>query len=567
MQGVPPNGTTRSRHERRLQDLKSRRTRWETHWKELAEYVAPKRYRDETKDDEGGDKAHQKILDSAGTVALRTLASGMHSGITSPARPWFRLATLDPGLREDSEVRAYLQSVEDRMRHVMATSNLYRGFHTGYGDLGLFGQFGALLTKDDEHYISLMKMTHGSFWIACDQSGRANTLYRRCRMTVEQMMVRFGRRCSTTVKNLYDRGVYDERITVYHAVEQRHDRDPSSPNKRDMPWTSNYWEEGNAREMDMLEESGFKSNPIIAPRWLAIEFDEYGQSPGMDALPDIKSLQVMQQRKQEAIDKMVRPPMKGPTSLKNEPKSLLPGAITYVDDPNGQGFTPAMQVNLRLAELAQEIAETRERINRAFFADLFLMLQNMEGVQPRNVYELTQRKEEQLLQLGPVLENVYFEMLEPAINLTFEACEEAGILPEPPQALQGSQLKIEYISTLAQAQKAVATGSIERLAGFIGNLAAGRPEVLDKLDADQAVDVYADMIGAPPDVVVSDDRVAEIRKQRTEMMQQQAQAEQAAKLAPAANQGANAIATLAQTDAGGGQPVQDFLANLGISGP
>lgn len=556
----------RARHDRRLQDLKSRRSRWESHWRELAEYVSPKRWRDESRDDIGGDKERQKILDGSATLALRTLASGMHSGITSPARPWFRLATLDPDMRENGEVRTYLQQVEDRMRHVMATSNLYRGFHSGYADLGLMGQFAGLLTKDDTHYVSLMTFIHGEYWIANGLDGRAETLYRRCRMTVEQMMRRFGTSCSNTVQNMYARSQYDERVTVYHAVERRHDRDPSKPDKRNMPWLSNYWEEG-ATGDNMLGESGFRSNPILAPRWLTIGSDEYGQSPGMEALPDVKGLQIKEQRKLEAIDKMVRPPMKGPTSLKNEPKSLLPGSITYVDDPNGQGYTPAMQVTLRIAELAQDIAETRDRINRAFYADLFMMLQNLEGVQPRNVYELTKRQEEQLLQLGPVLENVYYELLEPTINTVFEACNEARILPPPPRDLEGKELKIEYISTLAQAQKAVATGSIERLAGFIGNLAGGRPEVLDKLDADQAVDVYADMIGAPPDIIVADDRVAEIRKQRTEMMQQQAQAEQAAKLAPAANQGANAIATLAQTDAGGGQPVQDFLANLGISGP
>lgn len=556
----------RDRHQRRLEDLKSHRTRWEPQWRELAEYIAPKRYRDDSMDETGGDKERIKIVDSSGSMALRVLASGMHSGITSPARPWFRLATIDPEMREYAPVKEYLHVVEMRMRHVMATSNLYRVFHTGYADLGLFGQFGGLLFRHPEDYINAMHMVHGEFWLANDKDGKPGSLYRRCRMTVEQMMGRWGKACSRTVQNLYDRSQYDERVTVYHAIERRHQRDPSKPDARNMPWLSNYWEDGDD-EGKMLAESGFKKSPIIAPRWLTVANDEYGQSPGMDALPDVKMLQKQQTRKLEAIDKLVRPPMKGPTSLKTEPKSLLPGAITYVDDPNGQGFTPVMQVNLRLAEMAQDIAEVRERINRAFYADLFMMLYNLEGVQPRNVFELTQRKEEQLLQLGPVLENVYFEMLEPAIDLTYDAMAESGILPEPPREIAEQELRIEYISTLAQAQKAVATGSIERLAGFVGNLAAGKPEVLDKLDADQAIDEYAEMIGAPATIVLSDDRVAEIRKERVAAMQQQMGVQQAQPVAQAAKAGADAVKTLAEADAGGGVPVSDFLANLGISGP
>lgn len=561
----------RQRHQRRLEDLKSKRTRWESHWQDLADFIAPKRYRrNETDDERAGDKARHRIVDNAGGFALRTLASGLHSGITSPARPWFRLTTMDPDLREVGSVKTWLATCEMRMRHVMASSNMYNAFHTGYGDLGLFGQSAALMYRDPIDYITVQQLVHGEFWLACDHRGRVSTLYRRCRMTAEQMVGRFGyKNVSRSVQHMYDKGNKDERVTVYHAVEPRMDRNPNLPDKRNMAFLSNYWEDG-ADEDRLLEESGFKDNPIIAPRWAVVGNDDYGQSPAMEALPDVKMLQKEQTQKLEGIDKIVRPPMKGPTSLKNEPKSLLPGSITYVDDPNGNGFTPVMQVNLRLAELAADIQETRERINRAFYADLFLMLANMEGVQPRNQLEISERKEEKLLALGPVLERMYAEQLNPAIDITFNSMMESGILPEPPRELQqdgARELKVDFISTLAQAQKAVSTGSIERVAGFIGNLAGGKPEVLDKFDADQAVDEYADMVGVPPSIILSDDRVAEIRKQRLEQAQQQQQMQQMAAVAPAVRDGAQAAQILSQTDDGGGGTVGNLLANLGIAGP
>src|SRR5690606_37343581 len=97
-----------------------------------------------------------------------------------------------------------------------------------------------------------------------------------------------------------------------------------------------------------------------------------------------------------------------------------------------------------------------------------------------------------------------------------------------------------------QAQKAVATGGVERLWSFAGSLAAaGKPEALDKLDADQSIDVYSDMLGTDPSIVVSDDKVQELRAARAKQMQAAQNAEMAATIAPAAEAGMNAAATAA----------------------
>jgi hypothetical protein len=136
-----------------------------------------------------------------------------------------------------------------------------------------------------------------------------------------------------------------------------------------------------------------------------------------------------------------------------------------------------------------------------------------------------------------------------------------NLLPPPPVEIEGTELKIEYISMLAQAQKAIGTGAIERVASFIGNLSAVKPEVLDKFDADQAVDEYADMLGAPPSIIVSDDDVEQIRAARAEAAAQAQRAEQAAAMAPAVKQTAEAARVLADTDAGGNR---NLLQTLGI---
>lgn len=565
MENRRSNETPRARLDRRKTSLKEMRSPWEDQWQQLAENIAPTRYRANLNQNEGK-KLRSKIVDSTGSFALRTLASGMHSGITSPARPWFRLTTFDPDLKDYGPVRLYLDSVQSRMREIFAASNIYNAFHTGYGDLGLFGQSCGLLVTDKKSIVRMIQLQHGAFWLARDHAGVATTLLREFSWSCERIIERFGyENVSLTIRQCYDRGDYDERFTINHIVEPRRERDPKRIDKANKPWASIYWEEGNrsaSGENGLLEVSGFDENPIIAPPWELVAEDSYANSPGMEALPDVRMLQVEQTDKAQAIQKMHKPPMKGPLSMKNNPASLLPGSITYVDDATGSGYTPAMNVNLSVADLGRDIQSVQQRIERAFYADLFLMLANMEGVQPRNNMEILERKEEKMLALGPVLENVQGAQLQPAIARTYAEMDRRGELPELPQELDSGQLKIEYISILAQAQKAVATGAIERTFAFVGNLAAVNPNVLDKLDMDEGIDQYADMVGAPAGVVMSDDKVADIRKVRAEQQAQAQQAEQMAQAMPAVQQGAQAAELLSRTDASN---PNSMLAKLGIA--
>lgn len=561
---APRNETQLQYHRRRLNELKTIRQPWEATWQAVADYIEPSRLRLNLVNE--GPVSRSNINDSSATFALGTLASGMHSGITSPARPWFRLSTFDPDLKDYAPVKEYLALVERRMREVFQKSNLYPAFHAGYADLGLFGQPCSLLVENRNSVIHMQQMLNGRFWLARDEEGRATTLYRQFRWSVDRIVRRFGYdACSATIRTQYDNGNYDKTFDICHAVEPRMNRDPSRIDKKNKPFLSNYWEDTQSNEGRLLEESGFDGNPIIAPAWMLAGEDHYSNSPGQMALGDVKMLQVMQKRKLEAIDKMVRPPMTGPTSMRNNPASLLPGALTYVDDPTGKGFRPAMEVTIRISELMQDINQTQQRLDRFFYADLFLMISNMEGIQPRNVLEIATRKEEKLLALGPVLENIYNGQLEPTIARTYEILERRGELPPPPKELQqAGEFQIEYISILAQAQKAVSTGAIERHAAFVGSLVAVNPNVMDKFDADEAVDQYGDAVGVPPSIVVSDDKVKEMRDARAKHQQMAENAAMAEQVAPAMKAGADAASVMADVrNAPGGQAL---LSNLGISG-
>jgi hypothetical protein len=551
------NRPTRQKYLQRWNSLKTERSSFDAHAKELSEYFLPRSSRFTTSERNRGDKSRfNRILDNTGTKALRTLAAGMMSGMSSPARPWFRLATSDTELMEYAPVKWWLNEVTKQMRMVFSKSNTYRSLHQVYEELGLFGTGASIIVDDFTDVIRHQTLTFGEYAISTDPRREVSTLYREFDMTVAQIVREFGKEnCSIAVQNLWNNGNLDAWVTVIHCVEPRFDRDFSKRDAGNMPFSSVYFEQGCDHDK-LLRESGFEQFPAICPRWMVTGNDIYGGSPAMEALGDCKQLQHEQLRKAEAIDYQTKPPIILPTALKNQEVNLNPGGRVYADSPGSSGMSvrSAFEVNLNLQHLLMDIEDVRGRINGAFYADLFMMLANdtRSGI---TATEVAERHEEKLLMLGPVLERLHNEMLDPLVDNTFNKLMRSGLLPEPPQELQGIELKIEYISTLAQAQRAVGTASVDRLLGTIGAVAQMKPDVLDKIDADQLVDVYSDMLGVDPSLIVADDRVALIREDRAAVQQQQMAQQQAVVAAESAQK-------LGNTPMGQGDTALDSMLNL-----
>lgn len=535
--------------------LKSERATWIPHYKEISDYLLPRNGRFFIQDRDKGQRRHNNIYDSTGTRSLRVLAAGMMAGMTSPARPWFRLGVGDPELMKYAPVKVWLNEVTQLMLQIYSRGNTYRALHGMYEELGAFGTAPSIVMPDYNDVIRHYPSTCGEYAIACDYRGTVNTIYREFQKTVGELVGEFGYdNCSKTVKNLHDRGTLDAWVTIVHAIEPRVDRDPRMKDAKNMPFKSCYFEL-NSDKQQYLRESGFKMFPALAPRWATAGGDIYGNSPAMEALGDIKQLQHEQLRKAQAIDLKTRPPLQVPSSMKNRDVETLAGGISFVDmaGPTG-GIKTAYEVNLDLNHLLMDIGDVRERIRGSFYADLFLMLANQTDTR-MTATEVAERHEEKLLMLGPVLERLHNELLSPMIDITFNKMVKAGVLPPPPPELQGDNLNVEFVSTLAQAQRAVAVGSMDRFVNTIGMVAAVKPEILDKLDADQYADVLADALGIDPSLVVADDKVAIIRQQRAQAQAKAAQAEQAPVMAQTAK-------TLADTDTTGQNGLTDLMAGL-----
>jgi len=543
-------------------ELENERSTFLPHWRDISDFMLPNRSRFYTTDVNTGTRRNQKIIDSTGTLALRTLRAGMMSGVTSPARPWFRLTTNDSQLAEYKPVETWLYEVTQIMTNSFLRSNLYNSLPIMYGDMGGFGTAAMLMEEDFDDVIRTYPFPIGQYMIANNSKLEVDVFFRDFRMTVRQLIQKFGRVTpsgapdwtvfSSVVKNYWDRGDYETWIDVCHVIQPNQLFDPRRFGPQFKKYESVYYERGyqgsgksgnymNAEGDKFLRQSGYDMFPVVAPRWEVAGFDVYGTDcPGMAALGDVKQLQTEQKRKAQALEKMVNPPMTGPTSLKNARASILPGDITFTDEREGQkGFRPAHEIDPRIREIMEDIRDVRATIRRAFFEDLFLMLAQSDR-REITAREIDERHEEKLLALGPVLEQLNQDALDPIIDLSFAAHMKQGRIPPPPKELEGQELKVEYISVMAQAQKLVGIGGIERFAGFAASMvkASGNPAVADKVNYDQLIDEHGMSVGVPPTVIRSDEEVAAIRERRA----QAEKAEQTAKLAESATKSVKNLA-------------------------
>jgi hypothetical protein len=533
----------RERADKRLNGLKAARLPYEAEWREIAQHAQPSRSKflcGET--DRQFRRSNRAIYNSHGILAFRILASGMTSGLSSPSRPWFRLTTHDETDLDSDEVRGWLSDVEKLMYAFIAETNFYAAAKSGYAELGMFGTEACVMVEHPKRGAVCHPLTVGEYFIALGDDAMPDTLYRKAWMTVHQAVQSFGLdKVCARVRDQYDRSDYEQIVRIWHAIEPNDEQDIDLMTAKGKAWRSFYWDEqDNDKKDGYLRVSGYDDQPFWAPRWDAIGGDTYGSSPGMEALPDLRELQLQTKRKTEATAFLVKPEKIVPSTLKLTGQAGNVVSAASVDKDSV--IVPYQIPPAAISEIVQDIERCTNAVDRLAFADVFLAITSMEGSADRTVPEINARLEEKMTQLGPVIERVNNEKLAVAIDRTFGIMVRLNIIPPAPEALQGKGLKVDFVSILTQMQRAVGLSQTERTTSYIGTLAGAFPEAADKLNVDEAIDDYADRAGSPPKIIRSDQDVEAIRASRA----QQEKIKQAAEMMPAAKDGADAARLMAE---------------------
>lgn len=531
--------------------------KWYARFRDISRYINPKRgFFEGFVPNYNAQIDYKLVMDADIAHYASVMAAGMSSGLTSRTRPWFRLGLEDQKFEDDEEVKDWLQTSERVLYRMFAGSNIYDAFFQAYEELGMFGTGSFAILEDYHTIMRAMSFTIGEYYLGCDHSGRVNAFARQYWKTTDQLVYEFGwNNVSDLVKRAYNANQHDVYFLVYELCEENKSKIDGYKNFSGMRWRSIKWEATSPFYKKALEVKGYNEFPFMCPRWdLTTTADTYGTGPGWKRLGDIKMVYAMEKDLIMAINKVADPPVQVNAAVEGT-VNLVPGGITrFSQSVPDAGVKPAYQVNPDIQHTDAYIDKRKSQIASEFFADLFMMMLNQpEGKGEKDTArEVAEKHDEKMLMLGPVLGRIQSDMLDPTIDRAFQMAIRAQIIPPPPRQIMGQQIKTEYISILAQAQRMVETAPIEQAFVFAGTLAGAYPEAKDILDPDEGMRQYTDALGVRGKIVRDKRVVEQLRAARAK----QQQAEKDTALAMAATEGAK---NLAGAKVGGGNALEHLM--------
>jgi hypothetical protein len=506
----------------RYEKLEGQRQNWETHWQEVADYMQPRKA-DVTKQRARGDKRMEQVFDSSPIQAVELLAASLHGMLTNPSTPWFTLRFKDEEIENEDEAKLWLEASTDAMYTAFNRSNFQQEIFELYHDLITFGTAAMFIEEDDDDIIKFSTRHINEVFIAENDKGRIDTIYRRFKISARAAMQKFGEAVSSDVQSAFKKDPYKE-VEILHAVYPRSDFNPNKKDKKNMPFESVYIEFKNGNELSV---SGFREFPFVVPRYLKASNEIYGRSPAMTALPDVKMLNEMCKTTIKAAQKQVDPPLLVPDDGFLLPVRTVPGGLNFYRSGTRDRIEPLnIGANNPLGLNMEQ--QRRDSIRAVFYVNQLMM---QDGPQ-MTATEVIQRNEEKMRLLGPVLGRLQSELLKPLIDRVFAILLRNNMLPAAPEFLSGRDIEIEYVSPLAKAQKSTELQSIMRAVEILGSLANVAP-VFDYINFDNLVKHLADIVGVPQKILKTQSQVNAERQQAQQQQQEMQQMQQLQQVAKA----------------------------------
>jgi hypothetical protein len=515
------NQSKRERLDKWLGILRGQRATWEPEWKDILNQMLPYRQKWKSDTSNDGKRKNDHLYNNTPIRALDILSAGMMSGITSPSREWFKLTVSNNALYDNKNVKSYLDQCEVIIREKLAHSSWYVALANGvYPELGSIGTSCLMMEPDPVRYLRFESVPAGEYFLDVNEFGEVDTFFRERVWSARQVAMKFGLDVlSPTLRMAVDNGDMNQPVTIIQAIYPNDEYDPKRMDAAGKKWASCWWDT-NDESGKFLRESGYEDFPVLAPRWTVRPGDAYGRGPGWEIRGDCRGLQKLEKLLISLVDKTSNPPMVGHEGLKTSRASLIPGDITYVPSGATDGFHPAIQIPpAAIVATEQNIMRHEGRIKSAMYVDLWQDMIQDDRAQRATATEIAARKQEIMLQLGPILENLNVSLLEPVINNAYAAGTRYGWLPPPPLELQGADFDVEFVSIAHQMQKMTALSGTRTLVQETGLLAQLDPGVMQKLNGDVIVDEIASMVGAKPSMVRTAEEVKEIRDAQAQKQQ------------------------------------------------
>lgn len=464
---------------------------------------------------------YTKLLDSEPCSYLDTTTAGLYGGLINPATRWFDI-TINKSRPQYQGLDLYsishaLENAKEFIYFLFARSNFYSAMRPVLSEWIRYGLGVMLIEERDWDFIFFNPLTIGEYYLGINEHGEYDKLARTLTFTAEQMVKKFGKdKCPERVVETYEKGDYEATFEVKHLICPNSDTGlvPSVFKYMDL-----YWIEGN-EQCRFLRKSGFHSNPIVVFSWERKNIRTiYPLGIGEKILGDVKELQFTVKSLNINKSYLANPALALHTSLGKKP--VLPGSRFYTDQDPSKVAAEIYRVNPYIAELEDSRARLLEKIRRISLADILLLFAQQQ--QPnKTATEVSAIVREQMTLLAPVYLQAK-EGLNAIFKRVFDICKRRGVLREL-ENLNIQDMDVEFLSSIAKAQKMAEIGSIQELVQYIAALGQIKPGALDYINEDAIIKDVAERLGNASKIN-SDEEVANLRQAQAEQQQQMAQLE------------------------------------------
>ena len=496
----------------------SKRKNWESYWQTLHDYFYIES-QDVNKTYSSGNELDSNFLwDSTTLESSDVFASGFMNYLTPPTSGWARLRHRDVGLQSNKAIGDFLEDVMAEVNSALNRSNFYDQMFPAYKSSGVYGTALLFEEEDIEDDIRFHNLPLKQSCVVEDARGRVCKFYLEFEYTAEQAAGRWGEeKLSTEMREEIKSGQGQSKKHKFLLyIADRYIREVQKTDKKNMPVEA-LWIDI-AGKMT-IEESGYNEFPAFAHRFDKRPFMAWGFSPAMKALPFARLLNVIAKTNLRSMMKHTDPPIAVPHNAFIAPFNANPRAInSYKKDIMQDGKDIFAFGNFGDPQVGLTAVEYYSgKVKTLMYHDTFLAFSNI--TKDMNNPEIMERINEKMTMLGPAVGRYLDEVISPIIHRTISILQRRGKLPDPPiELLMNPSYEIDFIGSLAQAQRRAELNTLVTGLTMMGNLAQFSPEVLDKINPDKVTDEIWSITGAPIKVLRDDDEVQKIREGRAEEM-------------------------------------------------
>lgn len=452
--------------------------------------------------------------------------------LVSPNLPWLGMTyESEDGTDQDDIPNAneYLGMVRKKILAEMAASNFYPQNKLSTMDEYVAANSAVLVTNDPNRKLcNYTTLTPWEYWTDVDRFGEYDTLFYTKTMTIANAFEMFGNKLPKWMLEVIDNdNAFDTWADFLLCI---YPRTAAYTGKRSMfakkrrfavVWlymgTSTASNSGSA---EVIDESGMDYFPAMVSSWEYDGDNQYGTSPVMRAIEDLKRTDKLAYETLYMLMKIDHPAYNG----------VRQSFDGFSDDPGSRNIVPTMEMaaqplqiphNLEGAMAMQEKQEAL--VQRIFSNDMFNFLSRDDNAKVYTATQVNAVKSEQLSLLAAVYGN-YQRRIEKLVFLTAMTMADNGRLPQGAKDIFNAdgKLRVMIESPLAQELRAYTNRDanialLEQLVVF-HNL--GLDSKFNNFDLDGMIRKIANGLGV--DYTIIRDKV-DVEEENAQIAQMQAQ--------------------------------------------